>query len=114
MSRGQDKVQGQLKRSWTPSAVAQLLGYAIPLTMSHTKCSIRFNLEHWRDAVIHYYLLRGSAGTCKYCKILFDGVNGLGFEQDHKSFSFGVYSTLKLTVQDLLGASGIQQSIEFY
>lgn len=64
--------------------------------------------------MINYYPLCGSAATCQYCKILFDGVIGVGYGQNPKNFSFSVYSTLRLTVQDLMQASGIQRTIEYY
>ncbi|CAH0045134.1 unnamed protein product [Clonostachys solani] len=89
--------------------------------MSLEKCKVCFDLDEtsmvvipWQKSIIHYYPLRHSASTCRYCKILFDGITHAISGNKTPSFSFAIGNTLRLTMQDLMLASGIERTIEYY
>lgn len=90
--------------------------------MSDARCSLCLALDETemnaaverRSNVIHYYALRSSASSCQYCKVLWDGIHGVGLGKNPSSVSYHVLGTLRLTVHDLLAHSGIEKVIEFY
>ena len=89
--------------------------------MAHKECNVcldlnKFAIDKLRptETVIRYNTLQGSAKECLYCRVILDGIEVTSFDRDAKVFSRSAYGTFRLTAQNLIGASGIESTVEYY
>jgi hypothetical protein len=76
--------------------------------------SCALDQQPWKDSKIHNFAIRANAEKCLDCKIVWDGLEAIGFGKESMIFSYSTYGTFRLTRQNILASYSLEPTLEYY